>query len=525
MTYNERRTTMKGINHIVVACIAFSVAATAIADTWTWTGGAEEESPKWFTYANWADTNGVAATAFTSGDTFVFNQGSPLAVDYNSPDENFVVSNITFGASAAAVTITGNTITGVVTIANQSSSVSVFRCPVFGGAMTFNNTSTHCEFLGGITLSSASFTGANNTQTRALIGNWHFTGGWTPVANNSVGLSGSVASCVTVGGELLNSVNLIIESGNVVTAASFRVTDSYRYPAAKNDGRLVINGWADIANTTSDFRFSNSGSGTVIIGGLKINTGKWMQLNAKTFVIGSSGITYKKNQHLYFTGTPTLYARDNALALIDQSGYTDKGYGIPSSETWTVCTTKFETEDPATITFNGWVFHKSGYIGKMRVTGKGKVVINKNFPFQGTVTVTDTATLVVKPGYLTGSGLLTIDSNATYLMSQSGTVALTGNLTLNDDAVLGFHFTDSSTAPVLSRNGKTITANGTVKVKVTYAAGVYPSKNARVLTSGGGFTGVRVELADGDPFWANCAYVNADGNIVLEHRGFSINVR
>lgn len=511
--------------HVIAAGVVLSAAATATADTWTWTGGAEEEAPKWFTCANWVDTNGVAATAFTSGDTFVFNQATPLTVDYNSPDENFVVSNITFGASAAAVTITGNTITGVVTIANQSSAVSVFRCPVVGGAMTFNNTSTHCEFLGGITLSSASFTGANNTQTRALIGNWHFTGGWTPVANNSVGLSGSVASCVTVGGELLNSVNLIIESGNVVTAASFRVTNSYRYPADRNDGRLVINGWADIANTTSDFRFSNSGSGTVIIGGLKLNTGKWPELNAKTFVIGSDGITYKKNQHVYFTGTPTLYARDNALSLADQSGWSDKGYGIPSGETWTVCTTKFETEDPATITFNGWVFHKDKYIGKMRVTGKGKVVVNKDFPFQGTVTVTDTATLAVKSGCLSGKGLLTIDSKATYLISQSGTASLAGNLTLNDGAALGFHFTNSSTAPVLNRNGKTLTANGTVVVKISANDGVIPKQTARVLTSGGGFQGKKVVLAQGAPKWAARVVVNEDGNIAFVPPGLSLVVR
>ena len=63
--------------------------------------------------------------------------------------------------------------------------------------------------------------------------------------------------------------------------------------------------------------------------------------------------------------------------------------------------------------------------------------------------------------------------------------------------------------------GKTVTASGTIAVKVSAADGVKPGGSATVLTQGGAFAGKDVALAAGAPDWAKGLSVNADGNIVL----------
>ncbi len=67
--------------------------------------------------------------------------------------------------------------------------------------------------------------------------------------------------------------------------------------------------------------------------------------------------------------------------------------------------------------------------------------------------------------------------------------------------------------PVINATGKTVTANGTVRVKV---GGMRLRGGERVLTSGGKFTGVNVALVDDSPDWALGLRVNEAGEIVLD---------
>jgi hypothetical protein len=123
--------------------------------------------------------------------------------------------------------------------------------------------------------------------------------------------------------------------------------------------------------------------------------------------------------------------------------------------------------------------------------------------------------VAVNAGKKAGNGLVTVNAGATFEVAQSGTVALGGGLTLADGAVLGFNFTEKRTAPVLDTTGKTVTANGTVNVKISSADELRPKGGANVLTSGGAFTGANVSLAAGAPSWVRGVSVNTDGNIVL----------
>ena len=136
----------------------------------------------------------------------------------------------------------------------------------------------------------------------------------------------------------------------------------------------------------------------------------------------------------------------------------------------------------------------------------------------GPFTVANGATLALMSGSDLGTGLLTVADGGTLKVAESGAVALGGNLTLIDGAALAFNFTDRRVAPQLAfADGKTLTVNGAVKVKITTACG-WPTGGEKLLTTCGGFNaeGVTVSLAAGAPKWVRGLSVNADGNIVLD---------
>ena len=83
---------------------------------------------------------------------------------------------------------------------------------------------------------------------------------------------------------------------------------------------------------------------------------------------------------------------------------------------------------------------------------------------------------------------------------------------------LAFELTQRSAVPRLAiADGKSVTANGMVKVKVS-ATCPWPTGGKKQLTTGGHFTGASIALAEGAPKWAKGVSVNADGNIVLDIR-------
>ena len=363
----------------------------------------------------------------TSGDSCVINNAlaASLAVG-----DTFAPSAITFGESSAAVTINGGELSNITKIENRSSVRHVFNCAVSGNEIDFRNTSHCCEFRGGITLASATFTGTASETAKGLVGKWHFTEGWTPVSNNRIYGNSSV----TVDGELLNSNNMSIESGAVVTAATMRATTS-TYPVYNNSGRLVITGMIDI-QATADFSLARqeSQNATIIAGGIVYNTGNWPWLNAKTLVLGADGIKFDSshNNNLRFSGTPTLYARDAATTL--HKGKDDRqAYTIDNGKTLTVCTTQFDSSEPSTITIDGKIVGKydNNHTGGMAVTGCGTLVFNSVSTFTGGLSVGGTATVKVNEGCTPGSGVITLGAGTKLVLSAtSNTYTLNNALNL-----------------------------------------------------------------------------------------------
>ena len=133
------------------------------------------------------------------------------------------------------------------------------------------------------------------------------------------------------------------------------------------------------------------------------------------------------------------------------------------------------------------------------------------------ISVTDTATLALMPeSNIVSNNTISVASNATLQVAQSGEVALSGGLALADGAVLGFNLTDNEVLPVLDTVGTSVMfgSESNVVIKVSVAQG----------RSGGAFRGVNVSLAEDSPAWAARVWVNDDGNIVLgtEFKGLMI---
>ena len=373
-----------------------------------WTGAADDGNLS--NDANWK--SGVP----TTGNANIFS-AAPVTL---SKGATFAPSSITFLEDSARVTVEGDAITGIAAITNLSGVRPVFNCAVSGNEIEFNNTTYCCDFRGGITLATPTFGGTASNNARGLVGNWHFTGGWTPVPNNYI--MGN--SSVTVAGELLDPSNMSIDAGCVVTAATMRATTS-THSAWNNSGRLVVTGNMNIQNTSADFALArqNTQDATIIAGGIVYNTPKWQWLNAKTLVVGEDGINFDSSHNtlLRFSGTPTLYAAGATTTL--HAGKDDlQAYSIKSGEMLTVCTTQFDSQEPSTITIDGKILQtystsSTSFNGGMAVTGNGTLVFNSESTFTGGLTVGGTATVKVNALCTPGSSDITLGAGTTLALT------------------------------------------------------------------------------------------------------------
>ena len=453
----------------------------------------------------------------TSGEAIIGNATAATLAN----GAGFTPDTITFPADSAKVTITGtDPITSVSTIVNHSAIVHEFACPVSGSAITFNNDTASCKFSGGITVETPTFANHGAGQSD-LSGTWRITAAtWTP----SSGCRVNSGDSVTVEGTLLDSANISINAGGVLTAAAFRATNTW-HPAYDNNGQLVINGTMDISNTSQDFSLArdNGQNSTVIAGGIVYNTGKWAWLNAKAIVVGEDGISVggTHQPELRFSNNSTLYSRDGVLTLHSVI----RPYSIAGGQNVTFDTTKYGTADvPATFNIDGIikVNRQDGYTGGMIVKGCGKVVFNSASTCSGGLTVNDTATVAVKADCKPGDGAVTLADTATLAAAQSGTATLGGALSVGSDTTLAFNFTDKRVAPVLA--GTSVTVSGdAVNVKLT--ADVSMNGGTFALTSGMDFTGKTLNLIDKPKWVKSVQIVNGDIVVVVKSAATVIYVR
>jgi hypothetical protein len=323
----------------------------------------------------------------------------------------------------------------------------------------------------GITDTSKIAVGADSTVT--LNGDLEFTGSGNQYVVNTVAAGGT-----------------FVVTGDVIAKEDF--TGYLFHSKIGGSGAVQARGLVNNATGNSDqwaFRINSDGEGKVY------------------WTIGDHGLSGSR----YFW---TNGSRPVEIRPLD-SGFTiSTKVGIYSDVT---LDTTGADGNPQTITIGDGTNGHLERSGVLAVTGTGRVLVNAVNSFSGAVTVTNTVTLAVNPGKKMTTGTISVSSNATLQVAQSGTFALGGGLTLADGAILGFNFTQKKVAPVLDLTDKTVTVNGEVKVKVTAATGIRPmiKGNQFALTSGGKFTGATVAVAEGSAAWAKGVSVDENGDIVL----------
>ena len=273
------------------------------------------------------------------------------------------------------------------------------------------------------------------------------------------------------------------------------------------------------------FAATASDGAVVVEGGIVINTGYWVVMNAGSLVLGANGISFSKSSPFHFTNNSIVYSLGASTVLGTQ--------GVGSycgSNPFTICTTQFESDQPATITFSGNVRGKSRYQYGMVVTGCGRFDFVSGSYIDRPLTVSGEATVSMNPGMnvAVGDESLTFNSGTTLEVSASGTLTLGyKTTTINSGAMLGFNFTDEATAPLLTvASGKTSSLPETLDVKVAAADGVRPKGGKYTLTSAMDFTGKTVNLVD-KPKWVKSIEVDEGGNLVLTAipKGFMLIVK
>ncbi|MBQ3748704.1 MAG: discoidin domain-containing protein [Kiritimatiellae bacterium] len=521
------------------------------------------------TAANWSlgfvPTDGsvvisaASAATFTKGDTF-----APEALTVASGSAAITIAGA-FDSLAAIVNNSSSdvTFTGLVDFGTGNIDVTqtaAFTYPstvsggrvVFAGGVRGVDVANHNVFSGDYTLTTtdpwsppdnAVVTGGSTLR----VDNFLDTHRETTWSDGSSSLAGDPEKALTVmsGGEVIARVatidtQRIDNGGNSIWAVRgylvkrndgvFRVTEQC---TAKGIDR-VKNGKDGVYQYSTEVS-KKDGSGTFYFGRfhLDFENSEWwhvkMRYSSGTehIVLGSGGLTSSKGR---------IEVDGNGLKLSSSADWTFGARSVEGSKNKTqvirgqAAQLELDTADydnpeaPGhTITVEGLISEESNKTMPVNVVGNGvvdwKVASNiADWQFEHGITVKDTATLKVNPGYAApGKGAVTVESGAALAVASSGTLALAGNLTLADGATLAFNFTDRRTAPVLDLEGKTVTLGGEKRIKVSLSGErpAYGTDGKYFLTSGGGFTGADIDWT-GSAEWVKSVGVDeTTGNLVM----------
>ena len=407
------------------------------------------------------------------------------------------------------------------------------------------------------------WTGLAGDKSMANGGNWE--GGQVPAAGAVVNFSaipsattinadaGREFGMVTMGDAMITFTNALTVAGfsdplKVTVGADSTVTIDNDVTlddepqrlcyTIQTGGTLHITGSVEIYSSSIIYAlYSGTSGGTIIVDdGIAVSGNGTVWWNSKVLALGENGISFTNNAPFLFTvDDAEVYPLGESTVL----GTGGNGRFRSSHDDVRLCTTQYGSDRPATITFdgnfNGVAKKNTGSSavnfdcwGHWRATGCGKVVCTSAAQSNRGLRAYDEATLAFIPSTKTiGSSDQTFyvynedsgTAGGTLEVASSGTVTLTGNLSLADGTVLAFNFTDRSTPPQLAlSSGNTLTASGAVTVKVSATGIDRPKAGEYVLTTCGGFdaAGVTVALAADAPSWAKDGLsVNGDGNIVI----------
>ena len=466
----------------------------------------------------------------------------------NPAGSSFAATSITFPEHSAKVTIGGtDAISGLLAITNLAAQHHVFNVPVtFADGETASITmseASYMDFAGGVTMYNvATGSGARycGTFTVTMDGNWS-------ADTDSVLTENSVLNLPN--GTYHDHLHrLTIESGATFTVKNAKMNaggeGNYKYLLNKNDGVFKVLEEAYICTSPRNndlitqwggaYLEYSRGKGVCFFNKLRLDQDGLLIVPATT-IIGPDGIlrdTGRGIVRMLNSGTHTFGSY--ADWTMREAGSDDSSNPIFIKQGGeSRCTLTFDTSDwydatvPRKITCRAPICSngdsQAGYISVI-VKGNGEFAFETSYDdasawkvFAGGLTVTDEATVSVKPGCKPGKGAVTMNTGTTLKVAGSGTVALDGALTLADDTTLEFNFTERSVTPVLvATNG--VTVADTVNVKVSSTGRVRPVGGEHVLTTGGGFAGKTVSLVtEGLPHWmtGGSVSVNGDGDIVL----------
>ena len=533
----------------------------------TWVGAVDGGDLS--TAANWSlgfvPTDGsvvisaASAATFTKGDTF-----APEALTVASGSAAITIAGA-FDSLAAIVNNSSSdvTFTGLVDFGTGNIDVTqtaAFTYPstvtggrvVFAGGVSGVDVANHNVFSGDYTLTTtdpwsppdnAVVTGGSTLR----VDNFLDTHRETTWSSGSSPLAGDPEKALTVmsGGEVIARVatidtQRIDNGGNSIWAVRgylvkrndgvFRVTEQC---TAKGIDRVKNGGssWQQSATEVS----KHAGSGKFYFGRfhLDFENSEWWHVRMRNdsgteyIVLGSGGLTSSKGR---------IEVDGNGLKLSSSADWTfdARSKGSKKDTTQVIrgqgAQLKLDTADydnpeaPGhTITVAGLISEESNKTMPVYVVGNGvvdwKVASDiADWQFEHGITVKDTATLKVNPGYAApGKGAVSVESGAALAVASSGSLALAGNLTLADGATLAFNFTDRRTAPVLDLEGKTVTLGGEKRIKVSLSGErpAYGTDGKYFLTSGGGFTGADIDWT-GSADWVKSVGVDeTTGNLYV----------
>jgi len=451
---------------------------------------------------------------------------------------DFAPASIMFGYGPGVVTIVGNAVRGMQEITNISSSTHVINVPVsFAQDVVLNYSDSPVDFAGGATGRTLALNGLEN-------GGWHLRGTFNletwqgaPYCFIDAGATVNATTASRLG-------DVRIEAGGrlVVGDYTLNVTDpsaAVKWVLYYNKGHFIVTN--ALTNTSSErtSMFSNDrGVSSSVIRGTNIIA---RLVNTPTadveFLLGKHGDLstgfdeWVRGTYQFGTVTwgersspivgwrqcsPRIYfAETSTLAAVAYGQY----IGCLEDERYNACDIE---GNPSDITLDCDISYVDygGCLYGVTFGGGGKFTlatgrnINRG---DKTVTVAGGTTLALMPGSNIKASSLSVESGSSLEVATSGTVGFDASLQLANGAALGFNFTANRDAPVLNvATSVTLPENGTVKVKVSAANGIRPSKTSYTLTSGGKFTGVSVAVAEGSADWVKGVSVNENGDIVLE---------
>ena len=425
----------------------------------------------------------------------------------------FAPASITFPAGSAAVTISGGeTISGIAAITNLSAASHTINAPVyFTSGINVKQNAVAYDTIGNshVTFAGGAYAAADKTidtgYSIAVFGRYYFanTSAWT-ATEDAAGTRKAVAANSYLYVPLAGNMNNL-HVGNGATIDIGKVTHSVsdNRISWRNYGEMIV---TNLTFTGSGDRFVTShqtdGIGTFKFEAVTCSmSGNWFYLGDATeagnhvFYIGAGGMKFANASGTpcfsigrnYAGNTETVRPWYSDFTIADRAG---GDYSLVFYRNVTFCTDD-ENGVGRTITIDART-RGDGSSVAITVSGSGMVKVNKACynATQPTVTVTDTATLAIKPGAGLGESAITVNSGATLEIPQSGTVTLAGNLTLANGAALAFKLDGNSETTLALASGKTLAA--TAKVGIKFAEGSFPEPGREyTLVSG-------ANLADGD---------------------------